>query len=64
MKERKLLKDCPFCGEEAYLGDTWDGRVAVICCFCGCKTLYFKYKEDAMKAWNKRVSPQDTDKKK
>ena len=54
MKERNILKDCPFCGGEAYIGDSWDGSVSVKCCVCGCGTPPSGFKETVIRKWNHR----------
>lgn len=70
-RDLRVLKNCPFCGEEAYVGDNWEGWLAVICCFCGCRTMYYKTREEAVKIWNMRNptekpksrNPKDTENK-
>jgi len=56
------MKSCPFCGGEAYLADTWDGRIAVKCTLCGCGTVHYKQKESAIHQWNQRIQT-ETDKR-
>ena len=53
-RDLRTIKKCPFCGQEAYVGDNWDGQLAVICCFCGCRTMYYKTRDEAVKIWNTR----------
>lgn len=51
----ELLKPCPFCGEEKIevLQD------ALGCWYCACINCFEHFeKEDAIKAWNKRVNEQ------
>lgn len=62
MKDK--LKNCPFCGAEAFIGDTWDGRKSVICSLCGCNTVYFKNKLEVIERWNRRAEPEKTRTKK
>ena len=56
MEKEKLLKNCPFCGEEADVAETFDGKFIVMCCLCGCKTCGYKYQEQAIRIWNRRIS--------
>lgn len=58
------IKNCPFCGTEAYVGDTWNGTFAVICCLCGCQTMHYRKVEDAVEKWNRRVELPDRHQKK
>ena len=47
------LKKCPFCGGEAILEGTY--MFDVICTKCGVRTSWYKTKEEAIEAWNRRV---------
>lgn len=51
---RDELKRCPFCGGEAEV-DGFPLRY-VRCKECGAETGAFDSEEEAIKAWNKRVS--------
>ncbi len=55
------LKPCPFCGGEAYLGESWDKTKNIQCTVCGCSTVHFKNKLDAVECWNQRVLPEEKD---
>lgn len=50
------LKDCPFCGGHAEMWHgEYDGGYYVICDECGAVTEQAMTKEEAAKAWNRRV---------
>jgi len=61
MKEIKL-KPCPFCGGEAYLGESWDQTKTIQCSICGCGTLHMKNKLDVIEIWNRRAVPEKSEK--
>ena len=52
------LKPCPFCGGEATHGKYWHGWI-VICSECGCKSVYAFSPEEAIDAWNRRVTDEN-----
>ena len=59
MSEHVELKQCPFCGEESVqcwtlYGEDGNKTYQIRCVKCGCQTKEFYYKEDAVKAWNRR----------
>lgn len=56
MSDKKLLKNCPFCGGEARFS-TEDGNW-INCKSCGAETDYFEQREEAVNAWNTRVPMQ------
>jgi len=53
------LKNCPFCGKEAYLRDDIfiEGLYAIHCTNedCFAKTIDWTNKKELVEAWNKRV---------
>lgn len=59
----KELKPCPFCGardDKVELWDNtsdiiWEHAYQVLCCNCWVRTSFYKYKEEAIKTWNRRV---------
>lgn len=56
----KELKQCPFCGGEAYVQkhdfDMLNSTYGVICLECCCETYqFYNTQEMAIEAWNKRV---------
>lgn len=48
------LKPCPFCGGEAELFQEYGW--AVSCTSCCVKTLKYRIREKAIKAWNRRAN--------
>lgn len=54
---RQKLKPCPFCGGIAIvdMDEDWYWEWKAFCTKCGCDLGYFKTKEEAIKAWNKRA---------
>ena len=53
------LKPCPFCNGEAILSDHADGYYGlyvIVCDGCGVMTDYYNTAEEAIEAWNRRVS--------
>lgn len=54
---KQKLKPCPFCGGIAIvdMDEDWYWEWKVFCPKCGCDIGYFKTKEEAIKAWNKRA---------
>ncbi len=64
MNSKIKLKPCPFCGGEAYLGESWENTKSVQCSICGCGTRHFLNKLDAIETWNKRINvPENSSKK-
>lgn len=65
MIDNTALKACPFCGNEKSPGYSLDFDKALgerICCDktrggCGASTGYYRYKKDAIDAWNRRAEP-------
>lgn len=62
MSEIKLKK-CPFCGSDAILEEKMDTAYRLICrvkCsniyHCAIKQDQWDYRENAVKAWNRRIS--------
>ena len=57
------LKPCPFCGEEAFTGETLDqtGENRYVACHKStCAFLgYFTAEAEAVEAWNTRPDPRD-----
>lgn len=55
------LKPCPFCGNSKSIllheniMDCYFIGYSVSCCGCGVETRYFKSKEKAAEAWNRRA---------
>ena len=60
---RHKLKPCPFCGGEAVvdMDDDWYWEWKAYCPVCGCDLGYFKTKEEAIEAWNRRESQPPAD---
>lgn len=52
------LKKCPFCGGEAHIigGKTEDEVAWVVCIQCYAESAVLDSKQDAAKAWNRRVN--------
>lgn len=59
------LKPCPFCGGKATIRifrgkDGWRDRYAVLCRYdeggCGAESGLYHYEEEAIEAWNRRVT--------
>ena len=51
------LKECPFCGGEAWLMDYFKRNYWVKCLKCGGQTMVFKENaERAITSWNRRVN--------
>lgn len=50
------LKPCPFCGGEASTYVAYDDNYYVCCDECGCGLPVYNTEEEAIEAWNKRVS--------
>lgn len=65
MIDNTALQACPFCGNEKSPGYSLDFDRAFgerICCDktrggCGSSTGYYRYKKDAIAAWNRRAEP-------
>ena len=59
------LKPCPFCGEEAFTGETLDqtGENRYVACHKStCAFLgYFTAEAEAVEAWNTRTDPRDAE---
>ena len=57
------LKKCPFCGGEAIvdMDESWYWKWEVLCIKCDCTLGHFNHKEEAIKAWNKRVNTEEVD---
>ena len=52
------LKPYPFCGGNAWLYETVKGEIlyyVVVCSICESQTTWYENKENATKAWNRRV---------
>lgn len=57
------LKPCPFCGKHAALHSIdMCNTVYAVCMNCGCRTLDFKYAENAINVWNRRADQGQVDK--
>lgn len=57
------LKPCPFCGKHAALHSIdMCNTVYAVCMNCGCRTLDFKYAENAINVWNRRADQGQADK--
>ena len=63
--EKTALKPCPFCGSEPTIRifrgkDGWRDRYAVLCRYdeggCGAESGLYHYEEEAIEAWNRRVT--------
>jgi hypothetical protein len=54
---KKKLKSCPFCGGEAEINETEDGRVVVGCAKYQCVEQKYGYATEkyAIADWNKRI---------
>lgn len=50
------LKSCPFCGADGVIRE-YDNKTFVASCKnCGIELLYFETEQEAIEAWNRRVS--------
>lgn len=49
------LRQCPFCGEDAYISNDDDVMYTVYCMGCKVELGYFDSEEEAIAAWNRRV---------
>lgn len=51
------LKKCPFCGSAAHMYEPMIKCYCVVCVNseCSCRTIVYRTKEKAAKAWNRRV---------
>lgn len=63
--EKPALKPCPFCGGEPTIRifrgkDGWRDRYAVLCRYdeggCGAESGLYHYEDEAIEAWNRRVT--------
>jgi Lar family restriction alleviation protein len=50
------LRKCPFCGGEASTYVAYDDGYYVCCDECGCGLPVYNTEQEAIEAWNKRVS--------
>lgn len=57
----KKLKKCPFCGKIAIIKKTSDHftrkKYFIYCSKCKGRTKYYNTENEAIKAWNHRISP-------
>ena len=55
--EQPELRHCPFCGGSATIYSTQlnDGDHIVVCNKCGAASAYFYNREQAVRAWDRRV---------
>ena len=53
---RKKIKRCPICGAKGLIYETYDGTWVVQCSKCFLTTPYKLTREEAIKAWNRRVN--------
>lgn len=52
------LKPCPFCGGEAILAENANSEELLVeCCNCYAHTGLYCSEQEAIDAWNRRVSP-------
>ena len=56
-----ILKECPFCGNEANLHDTGVGVYFVSCKRCGAATMPKDTEEEAAAAWDERIEYKSLD---
>ena len=49
------LKACPFCGGSARDINQVIGHI-ILCRFCDARTGFYRTEEEAIEAWNRRVS--------
>jgi len=63
MNHEIKLKNCPFCGNDAYLAESWNQTKMVQCAVCGCHTIHYLNKLDAIGAWNRRTPSAETSEK-
>lgn len=55
MEHEELLKDCPFCGEKAVIGEGAD-HAYITCRNCACATPVCSTVEQAIDIWNTRTT--------
>ena len=57
-KQQPELRPCPFCGGSATMHSTLlkDGDHIIVCNKCGAASGYFPNREEAVRAWDRRVS--------
>lgn len=54
------LKPCPFCGGKARKFNGVAGSYGVVCKKCGAKTYPYASQSSATRAWQRRVSENDS----
>ena len=59
-KEYQKLRECPFCGSEAVIHESIEGRYYIMCsvskiCTVIPSTLVYSNLNDAVEAWNRRA---------
>lgn len=52
---RKRIKRCPICGEKGLIYEAYDGTWVVQCSKCFLTSPYKPIREEAIKAWNRRI---------
>ena len=55
----KKLKPCPFCGSELILIERTYGGTWVCCEGCYTETKLYNTEEEAIEAWNRRVTDEN-----
>ncbi len=57
----KILKSCPFCGNEAMLmtHEEEDMLYYATCSVCPVRTFYMRSAKNAIKAWNTRANSKE-----
>ena len=55
-KKETRLKLCPICGNRAIIHKAYDGTFCVQCPKCTLTSPYKSTKEEAIKAWNRRIN--------
>ena len=64
MNSKTKVKNCPFCGSDAEILESWNHTKLVQCTVCGCHTVHYANMLNALEAWNRRTPEPETSKKK
>lgn len=54
-----MIKECPFCGEQAEIRKTDFNMYMVVCKLCSSRTNLYSSEETALRVWNTRKENYD-----